>query len=79
MTEERFDLNDLLAGVNIIANVLLIGKSADIDQESKAVDIYSSLVEITEEYASALLKKGGQLELNQSKKILQIAKLADEL
>ena len=52
--------------INDIANVLLIGKSADMTEISgnpNTVDLYASLVEITEQYASALVDKGGQFEL----------------
>ena len=59
-------INDLLNGINVIANVLLIGKSADMTEISgnpNTVDLYASLVEITEQYTSALVDKGGQFEL----------------
>lgn len=52
--------------INDIANVLLIGKSADMTEISgnpNTSDLYASLVEITEQYASTLVDKGGQFEL----------------
>ena len=66
MAQKTENINDLLNGINVIANVLLIGKSADMTEISgnpNTVDLYASLVEITEQYASALVDKGGQFEL----------------
>ena len=66
MTQKIENVNDLLNGINVIANVLLIGKSGNIEEISEnpnTVDLYASLVEITEQYASALVDKGGQFEL----------------
>ena len=66
MAQKIENINDLLNGINVIANVLLIGKSADMTEISgnhNTVDLYASLVEITEQYTSALVDKGGQFEL----------------
>ena len=66
MAQKIDNINDLLNGINVIANVLLIGKSADMTEISgnpNTVDLYASLVEITEQYTSALVDKGGQFEL----------------
>ena len=66
MAQKTVNINDLLNGINVIANVLLIGKSADMTEISgnpNTVDLYASLVEITEQYTSALVDKGGQFEL----------------
>ena len=66
MSKKIENVNDLLNGINVIANVLLIGKSGNIEEISEnpnTVDLYASLVEITEQYASALVDKGGQFEL----------------
>lgn len=66
MAQKTENINDLLNGINVIANVLLIGKSADMTEISgnpNTVDLYASLVEITEQYTSALVDKGGQFEL----------------
>ena len=61
MAQKIENINDLLNGINVIANVLLIGKSADMTEISgnpNTVDLYALLVEITEQYASALVDKG---------------------
>ena len=66
MAQKIENINDLLNGINVIANVLLIGKSAgmtEISGNPNTVDLYASLVEITEQYTSALVDKGGQFEL----------------
>lgn len=66
MTQKIENVNDLLNGINVIANVLLIGKSGNIEEISEnpnTVDLYASLVEITEQYASVLVAKSGQFEL----------------
>ena len=66
MAQKIENINDLLNGINVITNVLLIGKSADMTEISgnpNTVDLYASLVEITEQYTSALVDKGGQFEL----------------
>ena len=66
MSQKIENVNDLLNGINVIANVLLIGKSGNIEEISEnpnTVDLYASLVEITEQYASILVAKSGQFEL----------------
>ena len=66
MSQKIENVNDLLNGINVIANVLLIGKSGNIEEISEnpnTVDLYASLVEITEQYASVLVAKSGQFEL----------------
>ena len=66
MSQKIENVNDLLNGINVIANVLLIGKSGNIEEISEnpnTVDFYASLVEITEQYASVLVAKSGQFEL----------------
>lgn len=66
MSQKIENVTDLLNGINVIANVLLIGKSRNIEQISEnpnTVDLYASLVEITEQYASVLVAKSGQFEL----------------
>ena len=66
MSQKIENVNDLLNGINVIVNVLLIGKSGNIEEISEnpnTVDLYASLVEITEQYASVLVAKSGQFEL----------------
>ena len=66
MSQKIENVNDLLNGINVIANVLLIGKSGNIEEISEnpnTVDLYASLVEITEQYASVLVAKSGQFEV----------------
>ena len=79
---ENFDLNSLLGGINVIANVLLIGKSANMEEiveNSNTVNLYASLVEITEQYASTLLRQGGQFELEQEDKKKEILRAVSGL
>ena len=66
MSQKIENVNDLLNGINVIVNVHLIGKSGNIEEISEnpnTVDLYASLVEITEQYASVLVAKSGQFEL----------------
>ncbi|WEV61288.1 hypothetical protein OZX68_03405 [Streptococcaceae bacterium ESL0729] len=79
ISNENFDLNDLLGGINVIANVLLIGKSVEEIKYANTIDLYVSLAEMTEQYASTLLEKGGELELKQSRQKLKVIDLINEL
>lgn len=63
MARKIEDINGLLSGINVIANVLLVAKSTEDFENISTVDLYSSLVEVTEQYASTLLAEGGQFEL----------------
>ena len=79
---ENFDLNSLLGGINVIANVLLIGKSANMEEiveNSNTVNLYASLVEITAQYASTLLRQRGKFELEQEDKKKEILKAVSGL
>ncbi|MBR2652644.1 MAG: hypothetical protein IKF82_06450 [Bacilli bacterium] len=74
MARKIEDINGLLSGINVIANVLLVAKSTEDFENISTVDLYSSLVEVTEQYASTLLAEGGQFELRheeQKKAILK--------
>ena len=82
MSKKIENVNDLLNGINVIANVLLIGKSGNIEEISEnpnAVDLYASLVEITEQYASVLVAKSGQFELRHEERKDTILKAVNGL
>ena len=51
----------------------------EIVKYSNTVDLYASLVEITEQYASTLLRQGGQFELEQEDKKKEILKAVSGL
>lgn len=66
MSENKFGLDDLMSGLGVIANVMLIGQSMGLECEDnpQMLENYRSLCEVTEKYTQLLIENGSEVEKN---------------
>ena len=64
MSENKFELDDLMRGLGVIANVMLIGQSIedDVKDKSQMLMNYRSLCEVTEKYTRVLIENSSEVE-----------------
>lgn len=62
------NLDDLIKGIGVIANVMLVGQTSFSDDEkltNKHIELFSSMCEMTSVYADHLQKVANDVEKNQ--------------
>ena len=64
MSENKFELDDLMRGLGVVANVMLIGQSIedDVKDKSQMLMNYRSLCEVTEKYTRVLIENSSEVE-----------------
>ena len=68
MTETEDKLDDLMRGIGVIANVMLVGQTTFGDDENftnKHIELFSSMCEMTSVYADHLQNLAGEVEKSQ--------------
>lgn len=66
MEKKKIEVDDIMRGLGVIANVMLIGQSIsnDCDDKSQMLQNYSSLCEMTEKYTQLLIDDANEAEIN---------------
>lgn len=66
MKEDKIEVDDIMRGLGVIANVMLIGQSIGVDAEDKSqmLQNYISLCEVTEKYTELLIENANEVEIN---------------
>lgn len=66
MKKDKIEVDDIMKGLGVIANVMLIGQSIsnDCNDKSQMIQNYSSLCEMTEKYTQLLLDNANEVEIN---------------
>lgn len=66
MSENKFELDDLMRGLGVVANVMLIGQSikGECKDKSQMLESYKSLCEVTEKYTRVLIENSDKVEKN---------------
>lgn len=66
MKKDKIEVDDIMKGLGVIANVMLIGQSVgnDCNDKSQMIQNYSSLCEMTEKYTQLLLDTANEVEIN---------------
>ncbi|UQU61195.1 hypothetical protein [Lactococcus petauri] len=66
MKKDKIEIDDIMKGLGVIANVMLIGQSIgnDCSDKSQMIQNYSSLCEMTEKYTQLLLDNANEVEIN---------------
>lgn len=66
MKKDKIEVDDIMRGLGVIANVMLIGQSIGVDAEDKSqmLQNYISLCEVTEKYTELLIENANEAEIN---------------